>query len=239
MISGTNSASTTASRDLLLEDAHRRRRQHLAEEQRGQPAGALLDHAWRSAMSMYGSSSASDPPIRWMSLRRRRFRHVEHVVDGDDADQHAGRVGDRQRGAVVAAGTTATAVSWSSVAFSATNRRSIRSATLAGRATSSRNSRIRMSSISSALLVDDVDDVERFAVLAVRADVVEHLADGPVLADRDVVRRHQPADRALGIAEQRRARRRVPPASAATAAAAWRRPAAPRGTSCGRRAPCC
>ena len=36
-------------------------------------------------------------------LGRRRFRDVEHVVDRDDADQHAGGVGDRQRRAVVAA----------------------------------------------------------------------------------------------------------------------------------------
>ena len=62
---------------------------------------------------------------------------------------------------------------------------------------------MRMSSISSPVVVDDVDDVERFAVLAVRADVVEHLGDGPVFPHRDVVRRHQPPDRAFGIAEQR------------------------------------
>ena len=54
-----------------------------------------------------------------------------------------------------------------------------------------------------ALLVDDVDHVQRFAVLAMRADVVEHLAHGPLLADRDVVRRHQPADGLFRIAEQR------------------------------------
>ena len=53
------------------------------------------------------------------------------------------------------------------------------------------------------VLVDDVDDVQGFAVLAVRPDMVEHVAYGPVLANGHVVRRHQPADRALGIAEQR------------------------------------
>ena len=35
--------------------------------------------------------------------RRRRLGHVEHVVDRDDADEHAGRVGDRQRRAIVLA----------------------------------------------------------------------------------------------------------------------------------------
>ena len=33
--------------------------------------------------------------------RRRRLRHVQHVVDRDDPDEHAGGVGDRQRDAVV------------------------------------------------------------------------------------------------------------------------------------------
>ena len=36
-----------------------------------------------------------------------------------------------------------------------------------------------------------------------RAHVVQHFANGPVLADGDVVGRHQPADRLLGVAEQR------------------------------------
>ena len=49
-----------------------------------------------------------------------------------------------------------------------------------------------MSSMSSALLVHDVNHVEGLAVLPVLADVVEHLAYRPVLADRHVVRRHQP-----------------------------------------------
>ena len=44
MMSGMNSASDDGLRDLLLEEAHRRRGQHFAEEQRRQPAGALLDH---------------------------------------------------------------------------------------------------------------------------------------------------------------------------------------------------
>ena len=54
-----------------------------------------------------------------------------------------------------------------------------------------------------AVLVDDIDDVERFAVLTMCPDVVEHVADRPMLLNRHVVRRHQPADRALGVPEQR------------------------------------
>ncbi len=62
------------------------------------------------------------------------------------------------------------------------------------------------------LLVDDVDDVQRLAVLAVRPDVVEHLAHGPVLAHRHVVRRHQAADGVFRVPEQRERRPRVRPA---------------------------
>ena len=57
--------------------------------------------------------------------------------------------------------------------------------------------------VQPALLVHDVDDVERLAVAPVLADVVEALLHGPAPADRDVVRRHQPADAVLGVAEQR------------------------------------
>ena len=60
-------------------------------------------------ISMYGSSSASEPPMRWMSFGRLALGDVEHVVDRHDADEHAGRVGDRQRRCGRTAGTRATA----------------------------------------------------------------------------------------------------------------------------------
>ena len=90
-----------------------------------------------------------------------------------------------------------------------------------------------------ALFVDDVDDVERFAVLAVRADVIEDLAHGPVLAHRDIVRRHQTPDRPLRIAEQRHGDRALFRRQQRQQLRASPSPAALRGTSCGRRAPCC
>ena len=62
------------------------------------------------------------------------------------------------------------------------------------------------------LLVDHVDDVERFAVLAVRSDVVEHLADGPMLPDRHVVGRHQSPDRILRGSRAATERPIAPPA---------------------------
>jgi hypothetical protein len=53
-----------------------------------------------------------------------------------------------------------------------------------------------------AAVVGDVDPVDRLAVLAVAADVVERAADRPVRADGYVVRRHEPANAALGVAEE-------------------------------------
>ena len=52
-----------------------------------------------------------------------------------------------------------------------------------------------MSSINTPAFVNDVNDVERFAVLAVRRGCSRALRRRPVLTDRHVVRRHQAADR--------------------------------------------
>ena len=54
-----------------------------------------------------------------------------------------------------------------------------------------------------APLVHDVDDIQGFAVPPVCAHEVQHFLDGPALAYGDVVRRHQAADRAGLVAEQR------------------------------------
>ena len=54
-----------------------------------------------------------------------------------------------------------------------------------------------------AIIVDDVDDVQRFAVLPVLAHVIEHLLDGPVFPHGDVVWRHQTPHGSRRVAEQR------------------------------------
>ena len=61
---------------------------------------------------------------------------------------------------------------------------------------------MRRSSTSCPRVIDDVDHVERFTVLAVAPDVLQRLRDRPVRAHRDEVRRHQPADAVLGVAQQ-------------------------------------
>ena len=53
------------------------------------------------------------------------------------------------------------------------------------------------------VIVGDIDDVERFAVFAVAADVVEDLLDRPIAFDRDEVGRHEAADRAGAVRQER------------------------------------
>src|SRR5581483_299464 len=55
-----------------------------------------------------------------------------------------------------------------------------------------------------ALFVDDIDDVYRFAIFSHFPDMVDHLPDGPVLLDGDIIRRHQPADAAFRVTQQRK-----------------------------------
>ncbi len=88
--------------DLGLERTHRRGRQHLAEEERRQPSGPLLNHP-----------AERDDHVRFVEglrtadaldvLGRLRFRDVQHVVDGDDADEHPRAVGHGQRRPIVGA----------------------------------------------------------------------------------------------------------------------------------------
>ena len=149
---------------------------------------------------MYGSSSASDPPMRWISRGRRRLGHVQHVVDRHDADQHAGSVGHGQRGPVVLP-----------------EHRDGRLLIVGGRqgdeppvhqvgdlAIERRQQELANADVvdQQALLVDHVDDVQRLAVLPVQPHVIQHFANRPLFPDGHVVRRHQTADRLFGIAEQ-------------------------------------
>ena len=204
-------------RDLLLEVAHRRRREHLAEEEDDQPAtpasGPAPGTAWRRrarrappGRRTAGSPAWPPPPPRRARrrssrcpracrARRRRARRCGHICGRPRRPSSCRR--SRMR---------------------ATNCPSMMSRTCACSG-ASRTSRIRRSSTSCALVVDDVDDVERLAVLAVRPDVVEDVPDGPVLPDRDVVRGHQAADGVLAVARAAAGRRRAAPGRAAPGAA--------------------
>ena len=89
MMSGMNSASTTARLDLVLEVPHRRGREHLAEEQRARASPRASGSSGRRPISMYGSSSASMPPNFCTSSVCSRDDRVDHVVHRDDAEHAA------------------------------------------------------------------------------------------------------------------------------------------------------
>ena len=194
MMSGTNSASTTAFVDLVLEAP-------IAVAVSISPRNSAVSQPARfwiirqNAISMYGSSRASESAdaldfLRSPPLRRRRS--TSSIVTMPMS--MPARVGDRQRRAVVLP-------EHRDRRFLIVGRLERDEAAVHQVATRARRATVEQELANAdvvderALVVDDVDDVERFAVLPVLAHVVEHLLNGPVLAHRDVVRRHQAADR--------------------------------------------
>ena len=88
--------------DFLLEEAHCGGGEHLTQEQGGQPSRAFSNHAAErdGDVGLIERLRAADP---LNVFRGRGLRDVEDVVNGDNADEDAGRIGDRKRGAVLAA----------------------------------------------------------------------------------------------------------------------------------------
>jgi hypothetical protein len=145
MIRGTNSASTTA-RAISASKAPMAVAVSISPRNSAlsQPARFWIMRA--KPIFMYGSSRASDPPIRWISLvavasATSSTSSMVTMPISTPAESVTGRaVRSKRRKA-------ATAVCWSSVALSATTRRSINALTGVSRDVS-RNSRARTSSIS-------------------------------------------------------------------------------------------
>jgi hypothetical protein len=133
--------------------------------------------------------------------RRRRFHHIQHVIDRDDANQGARCVRDGQRAAVVLAehGYRGFLVI-AGLQCDKPTVHQVRDAVVKRSEQELANTNVVD---QESFRVDDVYDIQRFAVLAVGPDVVEYVSHGPVFADGDIMRRHQPAHRPLGIAEER------------------------------------
>ena len=82
--------------DLFLEEAHRGGREHLAEEERRQPARALLDHAADGDREVGLSERLAAAHL--LDVLGRFFReNLHHVVGGDDSLHVSGRIDDGQR----------------------------------------------------------------------------------------------------------------------------------------------
>ena len=87
-------------RDLGFKVAHGRRGKHLADEQHQQPARALFDHVHKRTVHIRRFQGLHTAELLDV-LGRFFLGNVEHVVDGDNPQQHPARIGHRQRHAVV------------------------------------------------------------------------------------------------------------------------------------------
>ncbi len=199
MIRGTKRARTTASLDLVLEVAHRRRGEHLADEEDDQPGGPLANHLQDrrgDVRLVQGLEAAEHLDLAGRLL----LGHVEHVVERDDADQPPSVVHHGKRRAVVlpedldgillgVGGLEADDPVVAQVRHHGMERR--------------QKDLADPQVIDEAMIVvQHVDDVQGLAVAPVGPDVVEHVADRPVLADGHVVGGHEPADTAFVVGQQ-------------------------------------
>ena len=186
-------------RDLVLEEAHRRGRQHLAQEEDDEPAGPLPDHAGEGDLHVRLVEGLRAADLLYV-FGRLGLGHFEHVVNRHDADEHAVGVRDGQR----EESRPAEEVDGRLVVVRGLERveavvHQLRDERAHGREQEAAHPYVVD---EQAAVVHDVDHVQRLAVPPVLADVVEHLPHGPVRAHGDVVRRHQATDAALGVAEQ-------------------------------------
>jgi hypothetical protein len=199
MISGTKRARTTARWISFSKNRWRRGRQHFAQEEHDQPARPPPHHGPERHLEirLLQRLQPAEPLQRAGSGS---LGHVQDVVDGDDPDQRAVGVRDGEGDAVLL--------------LEQGDRRLLgvrgleRDDALVHDVGHSRVGREEQDLPDGDLadepppVVDDVHDRERLAVVAVAPNVVEHVGHGPVRPDADVVRREEPPDAALGVAEQ-------------------------------------
>ena len=186
-------------RDLRLEEAHRRCGEHLAQKQRGEPAGALGDH--RAHADLQIRRVERGLAAQFLDVFGRfLLRDVEHVIDSDDAEHVSLAVGDRQRQAIVFLERLEHFLAVI-VGLHLHQRRIVDVDD--ARAGIGEYERGQADVLHQPpALVDDVDDVDRLFAAAVPADVLQRLGRGHVRLHRHVARRHVAAGRLVGIAEK-------------------------------------
>ncbi|CDX23114.1 hypothetical protein MPLSOD_100131 [Mesorhizobium sp. SOD10] len=184
-------------------------RQHLAEEQRAEPAGALLDHGEEAHLHI-GLVQRLHAAEAMHVLGRLLDHRVDDVVDGDDTEDPA-VVDDRQSEQVVFGDRLRQVL--------AIGERRHRHRRAVGRHGQDRIFRVAGDQPAQAgrtqqelrVRINDVDGVDRFARALDLADVVERAADGPVRRHADEFRRHDRGGAAFRVTQdgqQRRAQRR-------------------------------
>ncbi|CDX57455.1 hypothetical protein MPL3365_270058 [Mesorhizobium plurifarium] len=194
---------------LALVALHGVGRQHLAEEQRAEPAGALLDHGEKTHLHI-GLVQRLHAAEAMHVLGRLLDHRVDDVVDGDDAEDPA-VIDDRQSEQVVFGDGLRQVL--------AIGERRHRHRHAVGRHRQDRILRVAGDQPAQSgrtqqelrVRVDDIDGVDGFARALDLADVVERAANGPVGRHADEFRRHDRGGAAFRISQdgqQRRAQRR-------------------------------
>ncbi len=200
MISGMKDRQHGGVREGAFIVAHHAGGEYLAQEKHHQPDRAFFHHAQERRLRVgiverFAAAELLD------ILGVLFFLHIEHVVDGDDAEQFVFRIDDRERRAIV-------------FLELADGRLFIIGGAESHEAVIADRSDLRIErgqqEFADADVVDQppalvhyVDDVQRLGIAAEDANVIEHLRDGPIVVDADEVGRHQAADAVLGIVEKR------------------------------------
>ena len=132
--------------------------------------------------------------------RRFFFRHVEHVVHGHDAQEPPAAVPHGQHRPVVFAEKRHGA--FLTVGGGEGDERIVHQIADLGLQRPGQKFTDAQVVDELAVVVHDVEHVERLAVPAAGPHVFEDMLDGPVGIDGDEIGRHQPADAAFGVAEE-------------------------------------
>ena len=186
-------------RDLVVEIAHRRCRQHFAKKKNNEPAGAFAHH-----FGQRGPRIRKIQPLRTTELLEVLgtflLGHIHHVVDGHDTQQGAVAADDGQcRAIVVLKGADGHFL----IVFGAK-----RDKTVVGNlrhVTSRRreNDLLDPDVVDQLpMLVDNINHVERLGIATVTADMLQCLSDCEIRSDGHVFGGHQPTDAVFRIAEQ-------------------------------------
>ena len=133
-------------------------------------------------------------------LGRLFFHHVEHVIDGHDADQHAGGINDRQHRHVVFLERGHGGL----LVVGGLERDVAILQQFDDRGVEVRDDEMAQTQPidQPAFLIDDVKLVERLAFASDFAEMREDIGDIPVVMNGNVLRRHAATDGAFRIAEK-------------------------------------
>ena len=161
--------------------------QHFAEKKENQPGRAFLDHSQKRnggvrLVQRFHTAEFVDV------FGRLLFGDVEHVVAGDDSNENAAGIGHRQRDPVVFSKSVKRRLL--GIIYFEIDKRFVSDVANFGLERLKQKLSHPHVVDQFAALIDHVDDVEGFAVVAEFANVVENFFHRPIFVNRDEIRRH-------------------------------------------------